>query len=169
MRHAYSATSSIRTPGTSAVARAAAGAGDLHRRRAPRPPRDLRRAQRALLRQQDRSGDHVGRALRPAAPPQLHQDGQLLGRGSPDPHPSLARSRVRAAVLRRVDRVPRDAASGARHPREEWPPRVPLQGVHGRRGAVRALRQARAGSAATSTRSSRTSAYKPSRRFALQV
>ena len=102
--------------------------------------------------EQDRRRDHVGPAHRPAAPPQLDQDGQLLGRGSPHPHPSLARSRVRAAVLRRVDRVPRDAASGARHPREERPPRVPLEGVPRRRGDVRALRRRpRAGSAATST------------------
>ena len=43
-----------------------ADAGDLHRRRAPRPPPDLRRAQRALLRQQDRRRDHVGRSA-PAA------------------------------------------------------------------------------------------------------
>ena len=135
-RRACSATSSTRTPGTSAAARAAQPtqviftAGEHHDLRAIYDEINARYFEDKID-----AAITWGAAHRPAAPPQLDQDGQLLGRGSADPDPPLARSRVRAAVLRRVDRVPRDAPSGSRHPREERPPRVPLQGVPGRRGA----------------------------------
>jgi hypothetical protein len=56
---------------------------------------------------------HLGPALRQAAAPQQHQDGQLLGRGQAHPHPPLPRPRLRPPLLRRVDRLSRDAPPGA--------------------------------------------------------
>ena len=54
-------------------------------------------------------------------------------------HASLDRT-VRAAPVRRVDRLSRDAAPEARHPRRRRAAPVPHARVHGRGGAVRALR-----------------------------
>src|SRR4029079_9763417 len=99
---------------------------------------------RAVLRQPDRCRDHVGTTLGAPAPPPLDQDGTLLRGGPRDTESPLARPRSRAAVLRRLDRVPRDAAPGPRHPGQERPPGVPLKGISRRRGQLRAVSRGKA-------------------------
>ena len=153
-RRACSATSSTATPATCAVARAASRprsiftAGEHH---------DLREIfdelnARYFDQQIDAAITWGPRCGRPA-PPQLDQDGQLLRRGSADPHPPLARSRAscRASSSRGSCSTRCCTRSTTSASRTAAASSTPRSSSPTRRCSSTTTRR-RAGSAATSTR-----------------
>src|SRR5262249_26162821 len=84
-----------------------------------------------------RGDHHLRPGSAPSPGPEEHQDGELLHRGTGDPHPSSARSTPRSPVLRGVDRLPRDAPRPL--PRAVGRPRAPQHSSAGAGGARAAL------------------------------